>query len=336
MKKTVIAIAVAGFASLAVQAAPQANTFYTGARLGWSSVHYEVNRFNSDVNGTKLKRNDVTYGAYFGYQIIDNLAVELAYDNFGGFKSEYRKTGNTELKMRNHGASLTFKPSIALTDNFDAYLRLGAAYVRSDYKSYENGTKDSFHTYKWSPVYAAGFEYAPVRNLGIRLEYSWLDQVSRLKEEDGSKFNPRIGAVTLGVSYRFGQDMPVAPVQVSQTFALNSDVMFGFNKTNLKPEAEAELTDIYAQISGLNVQRVAINGYTDRIGPEATNLRISKERAEAVANFLENKGLSANTMVVNGHGSADPVVQCDKMRGKTLIKCLAPNRRVQIVVDGTK
>ncbi len=341
MKKTAIAFAVAALATAAVQAAPQANTFYAGARAGWASMHNDIKKLAQDtdygLDNAGYNRNSFTYGLFGGYQITDNFAAELGYDYFGGVK--YKHHGSTAFKMHNHGTSLSLKGSYPIMDNLDLYGRIGAALVRSDYKAKDEGEVTyETHSLKVSPVYAAGLEYAPIPELGLRLEYSWLNNVGKLRDEDHNRihFAPHIGALTLGASYRFGQEAPVAPVQVSKTFALNSDVTFGFGKATLKPQAETALNDIYAQIAGVNAQQVTINGYTDRIGSAKGNLRLSKERAESVAKYLESKGLPANIVAVNGYGSADPVVQCDKEHGKALIKCLAPNRRVQISVDGTK
>ena len=90
MKKSLIALAVSGLAVASVaQAAPQANTFYVGAKAGWATFHNDVNQLDSKyANDSRyagptaygINRNSVTYGVFGGYQIIDNLAVELGYD----------------------------------------------------------------------------------------------------------------------------------------------------------------------------------------------------------------------------------------------------------------
>ena len=60
MKKTAIALAIAGLAAATVaQAAPQANTFYAGAKAGWASVHHGLNQFKDGFEGGKVNRNAV-------------------------------------------------------------------------------------------------------------------------------------------------------------------------------------------------------------------------------------------------------------------------------------
>ena len=82
MKKTAIAIAVAlaGFATVA-QAAPKDNTWYTGAKLGWSQFH--------DIGNNRIDNNGPTHesqlgaGAFGGYQVNPYVGFEMGYDWLG-------------------------------------------------------------------------------------------------------------------------------------------------------------------------------------------------------------------------------------------------------------
>ncbi|MGY2437078.1 OmpA family protein, partial [Escherichia coli] len=78
-------------------------------------------------------------------------------------------------------------------------------------------------------------------------------------------------------------------------------------------------------------------GYTDRIGSDAYNQKLSEARARTVADFLIGKGLPAGKVAIQGQGEANPVTgsQCDGIKGKNeLIACLAPDRRVEVKVEG--
>ena len=339
MKKTAIAFAVAAFAATSVQAAPQANTFYTGLTAGWSEAHIDINQLKHTPNtlGTgemTTDRNSLTYGIFAGYQINDFLATEFAYDYFGHFKAN---NSAEKFKMKNHGASLSIKGSYPIIDGLDVYGRVGAALVRSDYKLGEY--KD--HSLKVSPVYAAGLEYAPMQDLAVRLEYRWLNKVGKFENAKGDRFDftPSLGSVTAGVSYRFGQAAPVEPVIIDQTFVLSSDVTFGFDKATLKPEAKEALETIYADISNVTTENMTVAGYTDRLGNAKYNQKLSQRRADSVANFFVNKGVAQETITATGYGEANSVTgnTCDAVKGKkALIACLAPDRRVEISVQGQK
>ncbi|WP_041639760.1 porin OmpA [[Mannheimia] succiniciproducens] len=358
MKKTAIALAIAGLAAAtAAQAAPQENTFYAGAKAGWASFHDGYTQYAEDGVGSHTK--SVTYGVFGGYQIFnrDNLglAVELGYDDFG--RAALRTNGATSAKHTNHGAHLSLKPSYDLgalapvLSGLDVYGKVGAALVRSDYKvndGYSYGfNKSDFadHSLKTSLLLGAGLEYAlpSLPELAFRLEYQWLNKVGKLENANGTRFDytPEIHSVTAGVSYRFGQGVaaPVAEEVVSKTFTLNSDVTFAFGKATLKPEASASLDNIYGEIAQVQSPAVSVAGYADRIGKEAANLKLSQRRAETVANYLVSKGVAQNAITATGYGEANPVTgnTCDAVKGrKALIACLAPDRRVEVSVQGTK
>ena len=114
---------------------------------------------------------------------------------------------------------------------------------------------------------------------------------------------------------------------------------FAFGKANLKPQAKAALDGIYGEIAQVNNAKVAVAGYTDRIGSDAGNLKLSQRRADTVANYFVAKGVSSDAISATGYGKANPVTgaTCDQVKGrKALIACLAPDRRVEIAVNGTK
>ena len=360
MKKTAIALVVAGLAAASVaQAAPQENTFYAGVKAGQASFHDGINK-NSvianklSVNDYGYNRNSFTYGVFGGYQILnrDNLglAVELGYDDFGRVK--FKEAGKVAAKHTNHGTHLSLKGSYEVLNGLDVYGKAGVALVRSDYKFYntENGARDhkaGRHSLRTSGLFAVGAEYAVLPELAVRLEYQWLTRVGKYRTQTTNNssvdYNPWIGSINAGVSYRFGQGAVAAPAMapevVSKTFNLNSDVTFAFGKANLKPQAQATLDGIYGEIAQVHSAKVAVAGYTDRIGSDAGNLKLSQRRADTVANYLVQKGVATNAISATGYGKANPVTgaTCDQVKGrKALIACLAPDRRVEIAVNGTK
>ena len=62
-------------------------------------------------------------------------------------------------------------------------------------------------------------------------------------------------------------------------------------------------------------------------------------RAEAVKQYMTDKGIAPNRIYAEGKGEARPVTKlgdCRGKRGRTLIACLQPDRRVKVEVTGTK
>ncbi len=127
---------------------------------------------------------------------------------------------------------------------------------RADTKSNVPGgpsTKD--HDTGVSPVFAGGIEYAITPEIATRLEYQWTNNIG---DANTIGTRPDNGLLSVGVSYRFGQQeaAPVvapapAPAPEVQTkhFTLKSDVLFNFNKSTLKPEGQQALDQLYSQLS---------------------------------------------------------------------------------------
>ena len=120
-----------------------------------------------------------------------------------------------------------------------------------------------------------------------------------------------------------------------------SDVLFAFAKSNLKPEGRQALDQLYSELSSINPQNgsIVVLGFTDRIGSEQANLKLSEQRANSVVSYLVSKGIPADKISARGLGKANPVTgsTCDNVKARAaLIDCLAPDRRVEIEVTGAK
>ena len=121
---------------------------------------------------------------------------------------------------------------------------------------------------------------------------------------------------------------PPAVAASKVTFA--ADAFFDFDKSVLKPEGRAKLTDLVEKIRGVNLEVIIAVGHTDSIGTDAYNQRLSVRRAEAVKAFLVSKGIERNRVYTEGKGEKQPVADNRTKEGR------AKNRRVEIEVVGTR
>ena len=129
------------------------------------------------------------------------------------------------------------------------------------------------------------------------------------------------------------------PKLVPQKINFSADALFDFDKAVLKPAGKAMLDDLTRVLQGAKYEVILAIGHTDRIGSAAYNKKLSVRRAEAVKNYLTEKGIPPNRVYAEGKGKTQPVTKpadCRGKRGKVLIACLQPDRRVDVKVTGTK
>ncbi|MCY1382993.1 Outer membrane protein A [compost metagenome] len=116
-------------------------------------------------------------------------------------------------------------------------------------------------------------------------------------------------------------------------------MLFSFNGSGLNditPQGRQQLEKLAAELGGLkNVSRIEVSAYADRIGSDAFNLALTQKRAMSIQALLVRSGFDANIIQARGLGkSSPPVSQCGRLPKAELIRCTAPDRRVEIQVFG--
>lgn len=82
-------------------------------------------------------------------------------------------------------------------------------------------------------------------------------------------------------------------------------VLFAFDNYELTKEGEKQLSKLIDTVKDkASSQKIVINGYTDNIGTEAYNVKLSEKRAQSVASFFENQGISKDRFIVKGQGKS--------------------------------
>lgn len=101
-------------------------------------------------------------------------------------------------------------------------------------------------------------------------------------------------------------------------------ILFNSGTDVLKDESFTTLNQIAAQIKEYPFYRFVIEGHTDNVGTEVSNLMLSQKRAKAVVDYLIGKGVSSEQLSTQGYGESKPLVANDTEENK------ARNRRVEI------
>jgi outer membrane protein OmpA-like peptidoglycan-associated protein len=115
---------------------------------------------------------------------------------------------------------------------------------------------------------------------------------------------------------------------------LSGDVLFDFDRWEIKKEAEETLRKLAKGIKELGWKHVLIEGHTDSKGSEEYNLRLSEKRAKAVKQwFIEEGGLVDLEFKTRGYGESRPVAPNENPDGSDNPEGRAKNRRVEIRIS---
>src|SRR5258708_2014057 len=130
----------------------------------------------------------------------------------------------------------------------------------------------------------------------------------------------------------------VAAAPKVMTVNFETEPLFNFDKSTVRADQRAKLDELVSSLGGTQYDSIPVLGHADRIGKDAYNQRLSERRAAAVKAYLMEKGISADKIQAEGRGKSESVTgdACNKIRGKALISCLQPDRRVDVSVSAIK
>jgi outer membrane protein OmpA-like peptidoglycan-associated protein len=129
------------------------------------------------------------------------------------------------------------------------------------------------------------------------------------------------------------QALEVRESAVEIRVGLAADVLFDFDKADIRPDAGPVLAKAAEIVRQHSSHRVTIEGHTDSKGAAAYNQRLSERRAAAVRRWLETEGaLTGVPMTTRGWGAAKPVAPNTKPDGSDDPEGRQKNRRVEIVI----
>ena len=105
-----------------------------------------------------------------------------------------------------------------------------------------------------------------------------------------------------------------------------SNILFDFDKSDLRPEAKAELDKLAATLDASKEYEIIVGGHTDNIGTEKYNMGLSERRAQSVVKYLLMKGVNNAYVGSHNYGETKPVAPNDTKANRQL------NRRVEFEV----
>ena len=357
-------------------AAADASNWYVGANAGVSRARIDDARISGALLGSGFAstsivddNRDTGFKVFGGYQFTPNLAIEGGYFDLGrfGFHATTVPAGTFDGSIKLRGVNIDLVGRLPITDRLSAFARVGVnrAEARDTFTS--TGAVQVFnpdpHTTATNYKFGGGLQYDFTPALGMRVEA----ERYRINDAVGNKGD--INLYSVGLVYRFGQASPspmpvvamappapppppapepvrVAPAPVVMAppvmkVAFSADALFDFDKSTIKPAGKATLDKFLADMRGASIDALKVTGHTDRIGRHAYNLKLSAKRAEAVKAYLVSQGgMAANVISATGVNGDNPVTKPGDCKGSkptpALIACLAPDRRVEVEVTGSK
>lgn len=109
-----------------------------------------------------------------------------------------------------------------------------------------------------------------------------------------------------------------------------NDINFASGSSKLDEDSYVELAKVVKLLENNKDIKLEISAHTDNVGVYSRNMRLSKQRAQSVFNYLVKTGVDKKRLVSKGYGSAKPLVPNTTKENK------AKNRRVEFKVIGTK
>ncbi len=128
------------------------------------------------------------------------------------------------------------------------------------------------------------------------------------------------------------REVETVPAEPKAPPALTGRVYFDFDKFNLDATDRQTIDALISTLPTVDIGRVKLAGHADRIGTEVYNQALSQRRAASVRDYLSGQhGLTADLIDLEALGESQPAAVCsDELKWTDLVRCLQPNRRVEI------
>jgi len=125
-------------------------------------------------------------------------------------------------------------------------------------------------------------------------------------------------------------DVRVERVGEGIVVEFNSQILFGFDQSNLSADAKNNLDKLVVVLNNYPDTDIEIQGHTDSTGSEDYNQNLSVRRATSVSGYLKQNGISGRRINTVGFGELYPKYSNDSESGR------AQNRRVEFLITANE
>lgn len=344
MKKLIkFFLVISSFIFLSYADAALENTWTVGAGAGWAhafdhkfaSNYYIAPKYyypENDKDGYGIKA--------FGERNFKKwFSLGLGYNYISGQHFAF-KCYDCGVREANHTQIAELYGKFAYTydeKGSDVFFKAGPTY---NWHTFLGETRT-----RWGAVTGIGTQYAFTKAFGIRFGYDHFFKTTHMEQQKFTDDKIRIdqGLLYLAFQYTFGEGpkpvvvKPVAATKVTKLHTLNADILFPFDSYNLSDEGKKAVSTVIQSANDLENPEFEVYGYTDRMGSDAYNMTLSQNRADVVSEEFANNGVKVKSAEGKGKNPSVTGNKCDTVKGRTnVIKCLQPDRRVEVMVSGMK
>jgi hypothetical protein len=202
MRWLVLPVALCAVSPAAFAMDPSLRGFYIGGAIGDATVEFE-----DDRTGEKFDGDDTGYKLIVGYRIIDWVAVEVNYSDYGNPVDDFFVR---DVEASFTGTSISALGMLPL-GNFDLFGRLGISRIEGDLRV--RGFRGTLSNEETEPMVGIGAQFRANPNLAIRLEVDGvLLDASNNDRDDDDFFDDRwddddegdwVSMLSLGFTYKF-------------------------------------------------------------------------------------------------------------------------------------
>lgn len=151
------------------------------------------------------------------------------------------------------------------------------------------------------------------------------DYIVTLKKK-GAAFNSRyVGKENINEQGVTQTELKIEQLEVGKEYKLN-DINFASNSYALDAVSKSVIDEFVIYLEENPDLKADIQGHTDNVGDAASNLTLSRQRAEAVYRYVLDQGISASRLSHHGYGEKRPIASNDTEAGR------AQNRRTVFVI----
>ncbi|AAM67874.1 OmpA family protein [Buchnera aphidicola] len=318
--------------------------WYLGTKMGWSDFNIleyrskDITPFDTKID-TKNPLGAPVFGLFLGYEFNPYFSFEIENDTTGF--SPHLIFQKNEQNIQINSLQLATKLSYPITDDFHIYTQLGGM-MFWDNLSFKKDLQNIFtEKSRLIPNVSLGAEYIFNKKFITRLDYTWKSNIAKIMN---LSMKPVLGDVALSFGWKFGKSnineifsSYIPQSSDKQYVALNENINFPFNSTELKPISHDKLQKLQKEIKNIKSKNIFImlSGHADRIGNKEYNQKLSENRAYSIKNYFTSHGISQDKISIQGMGNEFSLTNqiCKDVSDRPLlISCLAPDRRVEIEV----